>query len=461
VAIEHRLAVFSLADHAPASATSRARRRLLDIKQSAKGVDNRPMHGRIRRTAALGVAAIAAGLAVASTAMAAPPAPGKFRVTRVATHAITVAWTDRARNERRYEILRDGSIRLRAGRNSEKLVDSNLAAGTRHSYRIRACNSKGCSAYSPVRTQATLLAPFGNPYPSLGSCRVFPRFTGPATAPSAADETAWNQDISKAPVDPRSSQYLTKIQSLGDNQSIHPDFGSNPDYGIPYVVVPGAQPKVPIPFTLYGDESDPGPYPIPPQAPVEAGSDRHVLVIDRGRCKLYEAGGARYVGGIRNAWKAYGGALFNLNRAGPLRPDFWTSADAAGLPIFPGLVRYDEVASGHIDHAIRVTFEETRRAFIHPATHYASDSCNVNLPPMGLRLRLRPSYDLSHFTGQALVIARALKHYGIINADNGSNWFITGTTDSRWKDQNLNQLKSIPGSAFQVVKSAAKPIADC
>jgi hypothetical protein len=414
--------------------------------------------------APVGAVTAVAALALASSAAAAVPhSPGQFRVIRTATHSISLAWADRSQNERRFEILRDGATKLVAPRNGKSLLDAGLAAGTRHTYRIRACNSDGCSAYSPVRTQATLLAPFGDPYPSLGSCDVFPSFGGPATAPSAADQTAWNQDISKAPVDPRSSQYLAKIRSLGGNQSIHPDFGSNPDYGIPYVVVPGAQPKVPIPFTLYGDESDPGPYPIPPNAPVEAGSDRHVLVVDRGSCKLYEAGGARYVGGVRNAWRAYGGALFNLNQAGPLRPNYWTSADAAGLPIFPGLVRFDEVASGHIDHAIRVTFEETRRAFIHPATHYASDSCNVNLPPMGLRLRLRPPYDLSHFTGQSLVIARALKHYGIINADNGSSWFITGATDSRWNDNNLNQLKSIPGSAFQVVKSAAKPIvaSDC
>jgi hypothetical protein len=405
-----------------------------------------------------------AGLAAASGAAAAiPRSPGQFRVRSVGVHSVSLGWSDRAQNERRFEILRDGATKLVAPRNGESLVDSGLGPGTRHTYRIRACNSDGCSAYSAVRTQATLLAPFGDPYPSLGSCSVFPPFNGAATAPSAADQTAWNQDVSKAPVDPRSSQYLAKIRSLGGNQSIHPDFGSNPDYGIPYVVVPGVQPKVPIPFTLYGDESDPGPYPIPPHSPVEAGSDRHVLVVDRGSCRLYEAGGARYVGGVGNAWKAYGGALFNLNRAAPLRPNYWTSADAAGLPIFPGLVRYEEVASGHVDHAIRGTFEETRRAFIHPATHYASASCNVNLPPMGLRLRLRPSYDLSHFTGQALVIARALKRYGIINADNGSNWYITGATDSRWNDNNLSRLKAIPGSALQVVKSAAKPIvaSDC
>jgi hypothetical protein len=403
----------------------------------------------------VGLLAMGIALMAATSARAAAPAsPKGFRVARVATHSISLAWTDRAQNESRYEIRRDGSVTKRAPRNSSSFVDSGLAAGTRHSYQLRACNSSGCSAFSPVRVQATLLAPFGDPYPGLGSCRVFPPFTGAPTAPSAANQTAWNQDISNAPVDPRSSKYIAKIQSLG-GQSLHPDFGSNPNYGIPYVVVPGVQPMVPTRFTLYGDESDPGPYPIPPNAPIEGGSDRHVLVVDRNHCTLYETGGSRYDGGASNAWTAFGGALFRLDRAAPLRHEFWTSADAAGLPIFPGLVRYDEVASGHIDHAIRVTFEETRRAFIHPATHYASSQCNVNLPPMGLRMRLKGSYDLSDFSGQALVVAKALKHYGIINADNGSNWFITGATDSRWNDANLNQLKSIPGGAFQVVKSAA------
>jgi hypothetical protein len=444
----------------------------LSVKRIRPGVDNQGMSlGGVRalscppgRTATLAatIAAIAMLATAAAALAAAPQTPKQFRITRTDPHSISLAWSQ-VKNETRYEVRRDGSVTKQVARNATSFVDSGLASGTRHSYAIRACNASGCSGFSATRTQATLLAPFGDPYPSLGSCHVFPPYTGSPTAPSAANQTAWNQDISKAPVDPRSSKYLAKIRSLGGNQSIHPDFGSNPNYGIPYAVVPGAQPKVPTRFTLYGDESDPGPYPIPPHAPVEAGSDRHALIIDQGNCTLYETGGSRYVGGTRNSWKAYGGALFHLNQAGPLRPDFWTSADAAGLPIFPGLVRYDEVASGHLDHAIRVTFDQTQRAFIHPATHYASDSCNLSLPPMGLRLRLKPSYSLSHFTGQALVIARALKRYGIINADNGSNWFITGTTDSRWNDTQLNQLKSIPGNAFQVVKSAAKPIraSDC
>ena len=442
-----------------------------NIKRTRGSVDNQRMRvggvcaARVRQgRRAILSSAVAALLVsiVATPALAAPPTPKQFRVTRTDPHSISLAWSQ-VSNETRYDIVRDGSVTKRAARNATSLVDSGLAAGTRHSYRIRACNLSGCSQASPTRTQATLLAPFEDPYPSLGSCHVFPPYTGSPTAPSAANQTAWNQNISKAPVDPRSSKYLAKIRSLGGNQFIHPDFGSDPGYGIPYVVVPGVQPRVPTRFTLYGDESDPGPYPIPPHAPVEGGSDRHVLVVNRDNCSLYETGGSRYQGGTRNSWTAYGGALFHLNQASPLRPDFWTSADAAGLPIFPGLVREDEVASGHIDHAIRVTFDETRRAFVHPATHYASDDCNVNLPPMGLRLRLKPSYSLSRFSGGALVIARALKQYGVINADNGSNWFITGATDSRWNDDNLNQLKSIPGSAFQVVKSAAAPkvASDC
>jgi len=409
-----------------------------------------------------GGAAIIASLVLAAGAAAAPAIPGKFRVTRVSPHSISLAWADEAGNAGYYRIA-EGQARARVSGNSRSYVDTQLGSGYRFNYRIRACKHYSCSDWSPMRSQATLLAPFLDPYPSLGSCHVFPPFTGSPTAPSAENQTAWNQDISNAPVDPRSSQYMAKIHSLGDNQSIHPDFGSNPNYGIPYVVVPGEQPKVPIHFRLYGDESDPGPYPIPPQAPTEAGSDRHVLVVDRDHCKLYESGGSEYAGGVSNAWTAGGGAIFDLKHGAPLRPDYWTSADAAGLPIFPGLVRYDEVASDHLDHAIRVTFDETRRAFIHPATHYASDSCNVNLPPMGLRFRLRPNYDLSGFSGQALVIARALKHYGMINADNGSNFYITGATDSRWNDNSLNQLKDIPGSAFQVVKSQASPIvaSDC
>jgi hypothetical protein len=275
------------------------------------------------------------------------------------------------------------------------------------------------------------------------SCQVFP------------SDNVWNTDISKLPVDPHSKTWLKSMHA--GRTLLHPDFGGRP-YGFPFDIVDNATPTTSIHFH-YASESDKAPYPFTSSTWIEKGSDRHALMINSDTCTLYELFAADWNGGDP---KAGSGAIFDLG-SNALRPDGWTSADAAGLPIFPGLVRYDEVASGHIDHAIRVTFDQTRRAFIHPATHYASDSCNVNLPPMGLRFRLKPSYSLSGFSGQALVVARALKQYGMINADNGSNFFITGATDSRWNDNNLNQLKDIPGSAVQVVKSKASPIvaSDC
>jgi hypothetical protein len=273
-------------------------------------------------------------------------------------------------------------------------------------------------------------------------------------------DNPWRKDISHAPLNRHSAAW---VRSVGRHVNLHPDFGSNPSYGIPYVVVPGDQPGVPVRFGPYGDESDPGPYPVPPGAPIEGGrrsdGDRHLLVVRRpqapgGACGLFELYRAREGGGARNAWRADSGAIFDLGT--PLagqRPDGWTSADAAGLPIYPGLVTYEEAASGEIDHAIRVTFEQTRRGYVSPATHYASDSCNAFRPPMGMRLRLAPGYDISGLTGTARVIAVAMKTYGLIVADNGSNWYISGSTDRRWNDENLNQLKEIPGSAFQVIGS--------
>jgi hypothetical protein len=212
-----------------------------------------------------------------------------------------------------------------------------------------------------------------------------------------------------------------------------------------------SQPPVPVNFTAYGDESDPGPYPVPVTAPVEGGAgstdDRHVLAIDADHCVLYEMYRAFPRPG---RWDADSGAVFNL-RSNALRPDGWTSADAAGLPIFPGLARYDEVAGGAITHALRFTVVRTQRGFIHPATHFASSSTDPALPPMGLRLRLKAGFDTSGSHGQARVVLDALKRYGMIVADNGSNWYITGAADSRWDDNNLNQLKTIPGSSFEVV----------
>ncbi|HKO39007.1 MAG TPA: hypothetical protein VJU14_11635 [Solirubrobacterales bacterium] len=297
------------------------------------------------------------------------------------------------------------------------------------------------------------------PYPGLGPCSVFP---GPpaSLSPRAASlptEAAWNQDVSKAPRDPRSSAYIAYVNSRGGDR-LHPDFGSPRAYGIPYSVVGTGQRRLPVNYTAYGEESDPGPFPVPARAPVEGGNrsdgDRHVLVVDRAACKLYELYRAFYVPGPRPHWNADSGTAWDL-RSAARRPEGWTSADAAGLPIFPGLVRYDEVASGNLDHAIRVTFESTQDAWVHPASHCAGDTSNPSAPPMGLRLRLNAGYGLGRFSGHAKVIALAMKRYGLIVADNGSNWFFSGSSDRRWDDENLNQLKEIPGSAFEVVKSAA------
>jgi hypothetical protein len=300
------------------------------------------------------------------------------------------------------------------------------------------------------------------PYPSLGDCQVFP--DPPAsvspTAPSLPNQAAWNQDVSRAPVAANSAATIAYIDSHGGD-FLHPDFGSPRAYGFPYAVVGAGQPKLPIHYTAYGGESDRGPFPVPAGAPVEGGGssdgDRHVLTVDRSNCTLYELYRAfpRREGG-RPRWNADSGASWDLTSTA-LRPDSWTSADAAGLPIFPGLVRYDEAGAGRLDHAIRVTFESTRDAWVHPASHCAGDTANPNAPAMGARLRLKAGFGLGGFSGPARTIALALKRYGMIVADNGSNWFFSGSSDRRWDDENLNQLKRIPGRAVEVVRSAARP----
>lgn len=259
-----------------------------------------------------------------------------------------------------------------------------------------------------------------------------------------------NQDISQAPVDPGSDAYIASIGAAGH---LFADFGFTPSYGMPYVVVGPRQPKVPVKFTEWGKESNPGPYPVPSNAPVEQGQeeggDRHVLVVQEGSCKLFELYKAHRAG---RGWDAGSGAVFNL-RSNALRPEGWTSADAAGLPIFPLVARYQEVVEGEIRHALRVTVSRTQRAYIHPATHFASSSTDPSLPPMGLRLRLKASFDLTGFHGQALVILRALKRYGLIVADNGSPWFISGAPSRHWDKRDLAQLQQVPGSAFEAVST--------
>jgi hypothetical protein len=265
------------------------------------------------------------------------------------------------------------------------------------------------------------------------------------------EDNPWNQDISALPVDPNSDVLL---ESIGLDTGLHPDFGTvwqGAPIGIPYVAVSGNQVKHPVEF-YYADESDPGPYPIPNNPPIEGGTDsngdRHVLMIDVENWILYELFDVRKSGGI---WTAGSGAIFDLN-SNDLRPAGWTSADAAGLPILPGLVRYDEVVGrGEILHALRFTASSTRRAYVHPARHFASSSSDPNLPPMGMRVRLKADFDISGFSTNVQVILKALKIYGMFLADNGSDWYISGAPDARWDDEELAELRAMTGRDFEVV----------
>jgi hypothetical protein len=296
---------------------------------------------------------------------------------------------------------------------------------------IAACSSAESSLTDPPGS-----TPDTASSPALGSRRVFPA------------DNPWNADVSALPVDPSSA---TLIASCGV-RNLHPDFGSI--YGIPYVMAGSTTPRRPVSF-YYADESDPGPYPIPDGAPIEGGAsstgDRHVLVVDTTAWKLYELSDAHPLNG-GTSWQAGAGAVFDLG-SNTLRPMYWTSADAAGLPIFPGLVRYDEaVTRGLIDHAVRFTCPRTRRGFISPARHYASSDTSSSVPPMGMRVRLKSSFDVSAYPAEVQVILKAMKKYGMILADNGTGWYVTGAADPRWSDDRLGGLKQVPSSAFEVVK---------
>lgn len=293
----------------------------------------------------------------------------------------------------------------------------------------------GMRALALALAALVVAAPAAAGSPVLGGCPVLPA------------SHAINRDISRAPVDPRSDAYIASILASG-NRFLHADFGGDGAYGIPFRVVPAGQPLVPIVFDEYGDESDPGPYPIPLNAAVERGNDRHVLVLQRERCRLYELYHARRAA---RGWRAGSGAVFDL-RSGRARPAGWTSADAAGLPSLPLLARYDEVAAGEIRHALRFTVSRSQAGYVAPARHLASSDRDPRLPPMGLRLRLKRSYSIDGYRGQARVVLEALRRYGMVVADNGTDWFITGASDRRWDDDDLNQLKRVPGSAFEVVR---------
>jgi len=274
--------------------------------------------------------------------------------------------------------------------------------------------------------------------PGAPRCPVFPK------------SNPWNQRVDSLPVAADSTQI---VDSIGAGTGLHADFGSGlwegAPIGIPITVVGRRQPKRRVSFE-YADESDRGPYPIPRNVKIEGGrsstGDRHALIVDRSSCRLYELY-ALYPKG--RGWRAGSGAIWSL-RSNKLRPAGWTSADAAGLPIFPGLARYDEVKRGVIDHALRFTVQRTRRAYVFPARHYASDSNDPSLPPMGLRLRLKASFDVSAFPRQARIVLLALKRYGMLVADNGSSWYITGAPDPRWSNDQLHTLGRVKGSDFEV-----------
>lgn len=294
---------------------------------------------------------------------------------------------------------------------------------------LSACGGRGDATTEPVvATPAMPSSPV--------AFRIFPA------------DNWWNTDISAQPVDTASG---TLIAACGV-RNLHPDFGTT--FGIPYVVVGAGEAERPVTFD-YADESDPGPYPIPTDAPIEGGAgstgDRHVIVVDTANSRLYEMWDSFPLDGGAS-WHAGSGAEFDLT-SDTLRPAYWTSADAAGLPIFPGLVRYDEaVQLGVIAHALRFTCPSTQAGFITPARHFASSSTSASLPPMGMRVRLKASFDVTTFPTEVQVILRAMQKYGMMLADNGSGWYVSGAPDSRWSDTNLDALKLVPSSAFEVVK---------
>jgi hypothetical protein len=293
----------------------------------------------------------------------------------------------------------------------------------------------------PAVLAVALLAPGAHaaPLPQAPGCPVFPA------------SSVWNKRVDKLPRHRRSAAI---VKTIGPGLNVHADFGSGlwdgGPIGIPITVVDGSQPTSWVDFH-YDEESDPGPYPIPDDVAIEGGpsadGDRHAVIVDGDSCTLYE------LFDLQPSWEAGSGAIWNL-RSNALRPRGWTSADAAGLPILPGLARYDEVANGVIDHALRFTVRRSRQAFVYPARHYASSSTNRNLPPMGLRLRLRRNFPAAGFPYQARVILRALKRYGMIVADNGSSWYVSGAPDPGWSNDQLHTLHRVKGSDFRVVSTA-------
>ncbi len=384
------------------------------------------------------VAALCCVAAAPSTLACASAPRRQLAVFAVAPGAVTLQVLGSGSHQGRWRRTGTSAWHLSWLGRSRRWALTGLPGSGSYTFQLRSCPSGECGGWSPAVT-ATLpaVAPQAAPadVPGPISCQMLP------------PDNPLNEDISQLPVDPRSTQY---VDSIGAGGTLRWYFGDQPWQGIPYTVVGPSQPFVPIRFTAYGDQSDRGPYPVPLDAPIEQSSDRHVLTLQEqadGGCKDYELFNAQRTSA---GWEADSGAVFDMS-SDALRPDTWTSADAAGLPILPLLVRYDEVQSGQIDHALRVTVDGTQRGFIHPATHFSSQTTDPSLPPMGLRLRLKASFDLSAYSGAALVILTALKRYGMIVADNGPSWFISGAPDRRWDETNLQELRTVPATAFEAV----------
>ena len=417
---------------------------------SARGRSETPVAAEATRMRTV-LAALALALLLAAAPAQARLRPVAKLKAKVDAAGVHLSWKDRSRGETRYEVRRSGR-KARLKRNRRRFTDRRTAPATRYRYSVRACRRKRCAKVRRIRVKTLArgaaptpggtgpggTAPGGDAFagsPTIGGCPIFPR------------DNAWNSDVSQAPVD-SSHDY---VGSLG-GMTLWPDFGGGGEYGIPFVSVPFTQPLVPVSFEV-ADESDPGPYPTPLNAPVEGGGDRHVLALRQGDCKLFELYAAEREGA---GWHAYSGAAWDLT-SNALRPEGWTSADAAGLPILPGLARRDEADSGVIRHALRITVPVTQKAYIHPATHWASSNTDPDQPPMGLRLRLKASYDISGLSGQARAIAVALKTYGALVADNAGSErvYVGGAVDTGWDDEALNGIKTIPASALEAVQTGA------
>ena len=385
--------------------------------------------------------------AVALALLLAAPAQARLKpAARLAASATTsgvhLTWKDRARGETRYVVRRAGR-KVRLKRNRKAWTDRRVAPATRYRYTVRPCRRTRCARGRSVTITTGPVTPGGGGAPGgdafagspmIGGCPVFPA------------DNPWNTDVSQAPVD-TSHDYIGSLGSM----TLWPDFGGDGAVRHPVrqrAVLAAARPDLVRRGRRVGSRARTR---SPLDAPVEGGGDRHVLTLRQGDCKLFELYAAERQGG---GWHAYSGAVWDL-RSNALRPERWTSADAAGLPILPGLARRDEADSGVIRHALRITVPTTQKAYIHPATHWASSNTDPDQPPMGLRVRLKASYDITRLRGQARVVAQALKTYGALVADNAGSprVYIGGAVDMGWDDDDLNGLKTIPASALEAVQT--------